>query len=363
MIMAPATQSPPDYWKTSNYRGRPFHHFDLKVRDADVPFSVPSRIADRYEVLNVIARGGGGVIFAATDLETDNIILIKSLAQYDMLRRDLNEPLEEMVESIRRARHHLQTERRILVQLRNAGCNSVPLVIDYAFDANPALRGPYWTRSGQEWSFEDVPVLHSEPYLVLERVNGMNLKDAIEQLFPQGLEERLALRIIDQVARVLELVQQPLEMPQGQTWRLVYQDLKPANILIDRYGHATVLDFGGCQLVIDETLVLHGSHSAGYCAPECGRTADPLHPSVDCYGMATTLFHMLTGVNPRGMLPKDIAPEDPRAVHIDPNRLREKCSPGVVELVSRCVSWKPEERTPSVQEFRQALTPLLQGAS
>jgi len=360
--MSTAENAPPEFWETRNYRGRPFFHFDLKVRDGDIPFSVPCRIADRYEVREVIARGGGGVVFAAIDQVTTNPVLVKCLAQYDMLRRDLSEPLEEMVESIRRGRHHLQTERRILVQLRNAGSNSVPLPCDYAFDSNPALRGPYWTQSGHEWMFDDASILHSEPFLVLQHVDGMNLKDVLQQLFQNGLEEPLALRIIDQVARVIELVQQPLQMPQGQTWRLVYQDLKPANILIDRHGHATVLDFGGCQLVIDETLVLHGSHSAGYCAPECGRSHDPLHPSVDCYGLGTTLFHMLTGVGPRSLLPKDIAPEDSRAVRIDADQLSTRCSKPVVDLVSRCVSWEPENRIASAREFRQALAPLLASA-
>ena len=35
----------------------------------------------------------------------------------------------------------------------------------------------------------------------------------------------------------------------GMTWQLIYQDLKPANLLISAQDRVTVLDLGGCQLI------------------------------------------------------------------------------------------------------------------
>lgn len=358
--MAKKVSPSPEEWKVQSHRGRNFFHFDLEVKDQKLnPFSVATIIADRYQVENVLARGGGGVILEATDRTTGNPVLIKALAEYDLLRYDLQEPIDEMVESVRRSRHHLQTERRILVQLRNAGCKAVPHPNNYVFDFNPALRGPYWTRDNQQWWFDERQILETEPYLVMERVEGMNLKKLVESNFSRGMESEVALHIVDQVARVVELLQQPLAMSNGQTWELVYQDIKPDNILVNRFGHAIVLDFGGCQLVIDGELVLHGSHSAGYCAPECGQSDEPIGRSADCYGLGTTLFHLLMGMSPRRLLPKDRPPGSPRAVQIDARQVAGRCSNGVQELLAKCVSWDRSARFQSVTEFREALAPFL----
>lgn len=363
---------PPRFWESLEYRGRRYVRFPVRVGGhRDVPFTVAAQIADRYAVRDVLTRGGGGVILTAEDQHTGHPVLVKGLLEYDTWRYNLSEPLDDVVEALRRTRHHLQTERRILVQLHNGGCNAVPHPNDYVFDTNPALEGPHLTETGQWWRLDDNGLLDSEPYLVMQHVHGAHLGRVLERRARHGLPEPTALSIIDQVAAVLELLQRPLAMPHGQTWQLVYQDLKPGNVLVDRWGRATVLDFGGCQLMIDGALVLHGSHSRGYCAPECGRTDEGITPSADCYALGSTLFQMLSGINPRRWLPKRSAHShlppgdgsgvraDPPAVHIDPGYLSKRCSPQVVDLVGRCVAWEPAARFQTAREFRQALKPLV----
>ena len=355
------TSSPPQHWQSFDYRGRCF--FDIVVpvhNDREVRLTVAQKIADRYEVQDVLTRGGGGVILVAKDLHTGSPVLVKAFLEYNTERDDLSEPLKGVIESLRRSRHHLQTERRILVQLHNIGCNAVPHPNDYVFDANPALEGPHKTDAGETWQFDDFALITSEPYLVMQYVPGKSLQDLLEKQYSQGFEEPVALAIIDQVARVIELVEQPLKLSNGQTWELVYQDLKPGNILVDRSGQTTVLDFGGCQLIIDNMLVLNGSHSPGYCAPECGKWDEAITPAADCYGLGSTLYHMLSGFNPRRQLPKKRPSHGPQAVHISTKPLALQCSPEVVELVSRCVAWEPEARFQNTAEFRAALAPLLQ---
>jgi serine/threonine protein kinase len=159
---------------------------------------------------------------------------------------------------------------------------------------------------------------------------------------------------------VIELLQQPMTLSNGQTWQLVYQDLKPGNIIVDRSGRATVLDFGGCQVVVDGTLVLNGSHSNGYCAPECGVPEVGITPAADSYALGTTLLHMLSGVNPRRLLPGDPRRTGQRAVRLNvPRLLADRHSPTVVEFVATCVAWEPEARFPNATEFRRSLLPLL----
>ncbi len=345
-------------WEHVEIGGRSFLKLVLALRDdRQIRLTVPSRIAQRYEVQDLLARGGGGVILVAHDRKTGHRVLVKALAEYNTYRYDLKQPLDDIIESLARNRHHLQTERRILVQLRNLGSSAVPHPNDYVYDVNQGLRGPYRTEFGEEWTFDEEVLLASEPYLVMQFAPGMNLKEVVAKYYRNGLDEHSALRLIDQVARVLELIEQPIRMANGQTWELVYQDLKPGNILVDEYGHVTVIDFGGCQLMIDDVLVLHGSHSAGYCAPECGQ-GEPIGPEADVYGLGSTLFYLLAGVNPREAFAGD--PEFPgtRAVKIDPTPLSGRLSSGCLELLSKCLNWVPDARYKNVKEFREALSEL-----
>lgn len=361
--MAKSIAPPSRLWDTFAYQGRPFFSFPVQVREGgSTRVTVPRQIADRYDVRDVLARGGGGLILVASDLRTGNDVLVKALAEYHTVQEDLAVAAEDFTESLRRDRHHLQTERRILVQLRRRGTGAVPHPNDYVFDANPQLAGPHRTLDGQSWTFDDHALIASEPYLVMQRVEGTSLQELLKTTYARGIAEPAALQVIDQVARVLELLQEPFRMRNGQTWELVYQDLKPGNILLDGRGRATVLDFGGCQLVIDGTLVLHGSHSTGYCAPECGVSPDPIGPSADTYALGSTLFHMLSGFNPRRLLPKQLDPDAPRAAKIDAGALAGRCSPGVVALIAKSVDWDVRARFQTVRDFRAAIAPVLEAA-
>lgn len=349
------------HWETFRYRGRSFFRIPLRThRHGVAAFGVACRIGGRYEVQGVLSRGGGGVILVALDHATGNPVLVKALAEYKTELLERADSVDVFVESLRRARHHLQTERRILVQLHRRGSSAVPHPNDYVYDANPLLAGAQPSANGEPVRGVEPELAESEPYLVMQRVQGTGLNHLLRNQYRRGVDPRLALRIVDQVARVLELLEQPFEMNNGQTWRLVYQDLKPGNILLEARGRATLLDFGGCQLVIDDTLVLHGSHTPGYCAPECGLTDEGIDTAADTYALGSTLFHMLSGVDPRTLLAEDLGPQDPRASHIDAQALAGRCSPELVALVARSVAWDLDARFQTVGEFRGALAPFLE---
>ena len=78
-------------------------------------------------------------------------------------------------------RKTLEMERRILVLLRNAGCNAVPHPNDFVYDANPHLEGPYTTEDRKEWTYGDQDMLEAEPYLVMEAVEGQSLAQILER--------------------------------------------------------------------------------------------------------------------------------------------------------------------------------------
>lgn len=358
--MARAPAPPASEWDTVRHRGREFAAFPLRVKgDREVRCTVPWRIAERYEIRGVLARGGGGMILEALDRRTGRDVLVKALAEYHLDREDLDEPIEEVVEIVRRARHHLQTERRLLVRLRNAGCAAVPLPHDYVCDVNPGLVGPHRTRRDEPWRFNEPELVDSEPFLVLQRVAGSNLEDLLADEYPEGIDEATALRIVDQVAAVLEQLHRPWTLANGRSWRVVYQDLKPGNILVDRTGRATLIDFGGCQIEIDDTLVLQGSYTPGYAAPECGERHVAVGPQADCYALASTAYHLLTGANPRRLHAARTAPDDSPALRFDLRPLRPDVAPATYELLRDALDWEPAQRPASATEFRRRLAPLL----
>lgn len=354
-LMTGISSFPREVWQTLHYGGRDFHLFSIPVNETSHHFTVPFQLSERYKILEPLARGGGGVILIAEDLHTGHEVLVKAIAGYQIPRASLEVPVDDAIDSVRRARHHLQCERRILVQLLKQGCQHIPHPNDYVFDWNPALSGPYRTPSDEVWTFDDHQLMQSEPYLVMQRVPGQNAKELLRNTYRGGFPEQQALYLIDQIAAVLEKLELPISMPHGQTWKLVYQDLKPSNILVDDYGHATLIDFGGCQIVIEDELVLHGSHSPGYAAPECGLDQGPIKSSADVFSLGTTLFGLLTGMNLRNELKRLQESMDLRMVPLDYKKFADKISEPVRELIKNSARQNPEERIQTVKEFRAQL--------
>ena len=168
--------------------------------------------------------------------------------------------------AVRHVRHLLQTERRLLVRLRNAGCNGVPVPLDYVYDVSPTLAEIAAGADGGPPLSLDEFLIGSEPYLVLPLLTGVSLEELLAREFPAGMDERQALEMIRPVVRTLAVLHEPWRHASGRTWHCIYQDLKPANLMIDARGQAILIDLGGCQVVVDGVPVLEGAFTPGYCA-------------------------------------------------------------------------------------------------
>src|SRR3954453_22860699 len=135
-------------------------------------FTVAQPLAQRYQIVNFFASGGLGLILEGVDLRTQGRVLIKTNLFYDVVPYARVRDQEGFTNQLRLPRKTLEMERRILVLLRNAGCNAVPHPNDFVYDANPLLQGPYPTEDGRTWSYDDREMLDAEPYLVMETVSG-----------------------------------------------------------------------------------------------------------------------------------------------------------------------------------------------
>jgi serine/threonine protein kinase len=301
-----------------------------------------------WSEVNLLVRG--------RDLRTRRPVLIKAFRSDRLAALNASGlPAEGGTAEVRRARHHLQTERRLLVRLRNQGDLGVPHPNDFVYDTNPLL-DPECPEAPQPLATALDPALRdTEPYLVLEYLPGRTLDAVLARDYPNGMPEDSAVALLVPVIETLAALHEPWTQSGGRSWHCVYQDLKPANLLIDPLGRATLLDFGGCQIVVDGVPVLEGCWTPGYGPPECEGPARVLLPCADVFCIGTTLLHMLTGRAPRswrGAIPGRAGTSP------DWRRLVPHISPTLREVLEGCLAPRPSDRFGDARRVLEALRHL-----
>lgn len=354
--MASRADEPPGPWSEFQYEGRTFIRGTVPRGDNQgLTFTIASHLAGRYEIKKFFASGGCGLLLQGRDLQTETDVLIKTTLRYDVVYYAKGRDEEGFFQKVKQTRQQLQTERRIMVLLKNMGCNAIPNPNDYVFDWNPLLAGPYPTEDGKTWSYEDSSMLSSEPYLIMEFVDGTPLTGEIKR----GMLERRALSVMSEVCHVLELLQRSATRGRN-VWKLVYQDLKPDNIIVGNQDATSLLDFGGCRLTVDGRIANQGAYTPGYCPPEC--EAGELTTAADSYTVGSTLYHVLTGKSPATFLGSELTGTGPKAVkyeHWDWNHLSSRVSAGTLSLVQRCLQTRHTDRPAGAVELSRELEAVL----
>jgi len=183
-----------------------------------------------------------------------------------------------------------------------------------------------------------------QPYLVMSYMEGESLA---ERLNTGSLSTKTAVHILGRVARALDA---------AHDRAIIHRDVKPANILFDRYDDAFLSDFGIVKLT-QETTQLTGPGAIGtphYMAPEMVEKVD-LTNAIDVYALAVTLYHMLTGEVPydadsarRIILAHMTQP-------IPDVRVRRPDLPaGVTSVINKGMAKDAQERYPSAGELADA---------
>jgi hypothetical protein len=139
---------------------------------------------------------------------------------------------------------------------------------------------------------------------------------------------------------------------------IVHRDPKPGNIMIDRAGHALLMDFGMAYRPGGEKLTAAGAvlGTLAYLSPEHAR-GSPTDARSDLYALGLILYEMLTGRRPPGdenLLPlavRDAAEPCPPA-----SRLVPEVPAALDAVVMRCVAREPANRYGSARELEQALS-------
>ncbi|MBO0680180.1 serine/threonine protein kinase [Mycolicibacterium sp. S2-37] len=182
------------------------------------------------------------------------------------------------------------------------------------------------------------------PYIVMERLPGRTLGDAIAQGPLPWFQVRL---ILDHVLSALAT---------AHAAGILHRDIKPANILFTERGEAKVADFGIAKSG-DAVQTMAGQvfGTMAYLTPE--RIAGhPATVSDDLYAVGVVGYEALTG---RRAFPQENLVELARAVAEQPvvplQQLRPDVDPNLAATIERAMARDPHWRFTSAQEMRDAL--------
>ncbi len=145
-------------------------------------------------------------------------------------------------------------------------------------------------------TIHDIEDLDGHPYIVMEKLEGMSLKDRLHgELIP--VDELLDIGI--QVADALAAC---------HAKGIIHRDIKPANIFLTQSGQVKILDFGLAKLSrgietaegkLEDPLSVAGDifGTAVYMSPEQAR-GEELDPRSDLFSLGVVLYQMATGQKP-----------------------------------------------------------------
>jgi serine/threonine-protein kinase len=272
----------------------------------------PRVLGNRYEVGDLLGRGGMAEVHLGRDTRLGRAVAIK------LLRTDLaRDPTFQA-----RFRREAQSA---------AALN------------HPAIVAVYDT--GEESVIEAGGAVVNLPYIVMEHVEGHTLRDMLGE--GKHLDVDHALDITTGVLAALEY---------SHRIGIVHRDIKPANVMLTPVGDVKVMDFGIARAMADASSTMTQTQAvigtAQYLSPEQAR-GEQVDTRSDLYSAGCLLYELLTGRPPfTADSPVAVAYQHVREAPIPPSRL----VPGIPESVDRIVLHSlakgRDERYQTAAEFR-----------
>ncbi|WP_236140929.1 serine/threonine-protein kinase [Nostoc sp. CMAA1605] len=256
----------------------------------------------RFTIQKVIGSGGYGITYSAIEQRTGKTFVLKTLNHLQQTKPDFPEQQQKFVQEA----------------FRLAKCHHPHIVeVHDVFQEN------------QLW------------VMVMEYIDGQDLAEYIDQ---QGkLSEHEALCYVEQVGNALEYIHQ-----RG----FLHRDVKPNNILLRRTTkEAVLIDFGlAREFTTGRTGSMTSAKTEGYAPLEQYERRGNFGTYTDVYALAATLYSLLTGEVPfPANFRKTGIPLPP------PQQFNSQISDRVNGAILQGMALQPQERTPTVLEFRKNL--------
>jgi serine/threonine protein kinase len=261
-----------------------------------------------YQIIDVIGRGGMGIVYKAHDPQLDRYAAVKMM--------------EKGLANSESFQKRFRSEARALARVKH------PNIVDvYAFHET-------------DFGF----------CIMMEYCEGNTLAEIMQPGVP--LDVARSLHLIDQVAGALEHAHEA---------GVIHRDIKPTNIIVQSGDTVKVMDFGLAKLrdttALTQTLTSAGS--PGYMSPEQVKGVEPDHRA-DIWAVGVVLYEVLTGRRPFwGDNPATLAYLILNTTPIPIRQLNPLVPQEVEECVSRCLQKDPAERYQSIGEFRADIARIL----
>ncbi len=195
----------------------------------------------------------------------------------------------------------------------------------------------------------DSGALDDYAYMVMEYIEGINLKDYIEHEAPLPMQD--VINIVDGIANAADHMHK---------LGIIHRDLKPGNIMLYWDSNQTciplLLDFGVAKQSSVTVITLEGTvGTIEYMSPEQILEAPLVQPSSDVYAIGVMVYEMLTGQLPYDGSIGAIVFGHLHGDERNPADVNENIPPYMAQAVCRAMSKDPKDRFPNLTTFAAAL--------
>ena len=279
-------------------------------------------IAGRYELGELIGRGGMAEVYSGVDTRLGRTVAIK------LLKADLAADSSFEI----RFRQEAQASARM---------------------AHPTIVRVY--DAGDEVTMDSNGVERHLPYIVMELVRGEVLREILRS---RKLTQQEAIAYATGVLTALEF---------SHAAGVVHRDIKPANVMITDSNAVKVMDFGIARAVSDSSATLAHTNgivgTAQYFSPEQAR-GETVDLRSDLYSTGVLLYEMLAGRPPfTGETAVSVAYQHVSELAPAPSTINPSISGAIDSVVMKALAKERVARFQSASEFRTALIASVSGQS
>ncbi|MET9253603.1 Stk1 family PASTA domain-containing Ser/Thr kinase [Streptomyces sp. NPDC048182] len=276
----------------------------------------PRRLGGRYELGQVLGRGGMAEVYLAHDTRLGRTVAVKTL------------------------RADLARDPSFQARFRREAQSAASL-------NHPAIVAVYDT--GEDY-IDGVSI----PYIVMEYVDGSTLRELLHsgrKLLPE--------RTLEMTIGILQALEY------SHRAGIVHRDIKPANVMLTRNGQVKVMDFGIARAMGDSGMTMTQTAAvigtAQYLSPEQAK-GEQVDARSDLYSTGCLLYELLTVRPPFvGDSPVAVAYQHVREEPQAPSVFDPEITPEMDAIVLKALVKDPDYRYQSADEMRLDLEACLDG--